>query len=386
MRFSIQITLILLLIITVGCTNKPSATTPVLVLDRNEVVQRADQYLTQKPITIAAFVAERSAGGLHDYYSEGSYWWENPEDPEGPYIRRDGHRNPNNFRSHKTALRDFALQVTTLTAAYQITSDEKYAYHAIKHLNAWFSNADTRMNPSLLYAQAIKGINTGRGIGIIDTLRLIDVALSVEALAKAGLLKNVDLAGTKKWFNDYAEWLTTHPYGDDEKKNNNNHSTWWGAQVAAYAQVAERADLLQIAQQQFKDQLEIQLAADGSFPDELGRTKPWHYMEYNLRGWTTFALLASTPTKNLWQYESKNGTLKKAIEFATPFISQPEKWTYLSVLEPKIHPERNDYLVFAYYGLNDNKYLELWQALDQNTDDNSEKDANLVLWRDRMNG
>ena len=31
------------------------------------------------------------------------------------------------------------------------------------------------MNPNLLYAQAISGRFTGRGIGIIDTLHLVEV-------------------------------------------------------------------------------------------------------------------------------------------------------------------------------------------------------------------
>ena len=38
------------------------------------------------------------------------------------------------------------------------------------------------MNPDLQYAQAIIGVNTGRGIGIIDTLHLVEVARAVMVL------------------------------------------------------------------------------------------------------------------------------------------------------------------------------------------------------------
>lgn len=349
-----------------------------------EIIAKADEYLGQQPVTITSFKAERSAGGIHDYYSEGSYWWQNPADPSGPYIRRDGQRNPSNFVAHKSVLRNFALKVNALTAAYLITQNEKYAHHAMAHLRAWFVSSTTKMNPSLLYAQAIKGVSTGRGIGIIDTVRLIDVALSVEALIEVGLLQGEDLVGIKKWFNDFGIWLTTHPYGKDEQHNDNNHSTWWGAQVAAYARVADRADLLQISQTQYKEQLAIQMVANGSFPEELSRTRPYHYMNYNLRAWTTFALLASTPKENLWQYESKNGTLEKAIDFALSFIEHPEQWAYQSELEKEIHPKRNDYLLFAYWGLKDKKYLSIWKSLERSEAKNINYDANLVLWQNQL--
>lgn len=38
------------------------------------------------------------------------------------------------------------------------------------------------MNPNLHYAEAIHGRLTGRGIGVIDTLQLVEVALRANAL------------------------------------------------------------------------------------------------------------------------------------------------------------------------------------------------------------
>ena len=46
---------------------------------------------------------------------------------------------------------------------------ERYVRHALLHLRGWFLDPAMLMNPSLLYAQAISGRFTGRGIGIIDT-------------------------------------------------------------------------------------------------------------------------------------------------------------------------------------------------------------------------
>ncbi len=376
--------MMLILFSVVRCNNHTTILSSELDWDTTSILQKANIYLSMEPVTITSYVATRSAGGIHDYYSEGSYWWPNPADPEGPFIRKDGRRNPENFRAHKEALKNFSTVVTILVASYQISGNDKYIAKALEHLKAWFVHPDTRMNPSLLYAQAIKGINTGRGIGIIDTLWLINVALCVESLEEAELLKGENRDAIRKWFGDFGEWLTTHPYGHDERNNNNNHSTWWGAQVAAYARAANRKDLLAISQEQFKRQLEIQMAADGSFPDELGRTKPFHYMNYNLRAWTNYADLASTPDENLWKYNCKNGNLKKAIDFAIPYYKTPADWPYLTELEKEIHPHQNDFLVMAYWGLDDKEYLSIWNQLSRNEKDNDEGDANLVIWKSKF--
>lgn len=398
--------LLLLLFFSAACGEPSSVETEAakdeLGIDHDAIVRAADDYLGRKVVTVTAFVSERSAGGIHDYYSEGRYWWPDEDNPDGPYVRRDGIANPQNFSGHKNALHDFSETVTTLTAAYEITGDKKYALRAIDHLIAWFSTEATRMNPTLLYGQAIKGISTGRGIGIIDTLRLINVALSVELLEKAGLLKGTDLTAIKHWFANYGDWLTTHPYGDDERNNNNNHSTWWGAQVAAFGRVANRPDLLKIADEQFRNQLPIQMATDGSLPDELGRTKPFHYLSYTLRAWATYAELLSTEKQNYWDYtfettlapytinqgeesnplppmtSGKTVSLKDAMAYALPYFKAPSTWPYRTELEKDIHPHRNEFMVFAWWGLGNKDNLNLWHNLEP---EDGELHANLVLWQ-----
>ena len=58
--------------------------------ERARVLAAADRYLKEAPITVTATRSPRSAGGLHDYFSEGDYWWPDPQNPDGPYIQRDG--------------------------------------------------------------------------------------------------------------------------------------------------------------------------------------------------------------------------------------------------------------------------------------------------------
>src|SRR5204862_3739420 len=148
--------------------------------ERARVLAAADHYGKEMPITVTASSSPRSAGGPHDFFSEGDYWWPDPQNPDGPYIQRDGMTNPNNFVDHRRFLMRLSVQVPALAAAWRLTKDERYSRHAVKHLRAWFIDENTRMNPNLQFAQAIHGRFTGRGIGIIDTIHLVEVARAVD--------------------------------------------------------------------------------------------------------------------------------------------------------------------------------------------------------------
>ena len=62
----------------------------LMAIEKPRVLKKANDYLHEEPQTVTSSQCERSAGGPHDYYSEGDYWWPDPENPEGPFIRRDG--------------------------------------------------------------------------------------------------------------------------------------------------------------------------------------------------------------------------------------------------------------------------------------------------------
>src|SRR5437660_4331126 len=202
-------------------------------LERPRVLKAANRYLTEAPVTVTAASSPRSAGGKHDFFSEGDYWWPDPKNPDGPYIQRDGMSNPDNFVEHRRAMIRLSLIVPALAAAYKLTKDKKYSTHAARHLRAWFVDDATRMNPNLQYAQAIKGRFTGRGTGIIDTLHFVEVARAAGQLD----LPPAELAPVKAWFAEYIKWMTTHPYGIAERDAKNNHGTCWCTQVAAFAQL-----------------------------------------------------------------------------------------------------------------------------------------------------
>ena len=332
-------------------------------IERPRVLKAADRYLAQQPVTVTASSSPRSAGGRHDFFSEGDYWWPDPQNPAGPYIQRDGMSNPDNFVEHRRAMIRLSLVVPALGAAYKITRQRAYADHAARHLRAWFVDGETRMNPNLEYAQAIQGRFTGRGIGIIDTLHLVEVARAAGQLD----LAPPDLAGVKQWFASYLEWMTTHAYGIAERDAKNNHGTCWVSQVAAFAQLTGNAGLTAYCRNRFQTVLiPTQEAPDGSFPLELARTKPYGYSLFNLDAFAIAAQTLTSKDRNLWTWKLPDGRgMAKAMAYMYPYIVDKKKWPQPpDVMYDKEWPVRQPCLLFAGLTLGKPEYLALWRKLD----------------------
>ena len=336
-------------------------------LERDRVLAAAEVALGEEPVTVTATRAERSAGGPHDFYSEGDYWWPDPGDPGGPYVRRDGLTNPDNFVAHRQAMRRLGRIVPDLASAFVLTGDDRYADAALRHLRAWFVDPATRMNPSLLYAQAISGRVTGRGIGIIDTVHLVEVARAVEVLAREGALSDAEADPVRHWFADYLGWLTTHPYGIDERDHGNNHSTTWALQAAAFARLAGDEAVLADVRRRFKTVLlPTQMNAEGGFTDELGRTKPYAYSLFNLDMFAAVAQAASAPEDDLWTFETPDGRgLALGLDFMAPYVADKAAWP----LPPDVEywddwPVRQPSLLFGSAALGRPELAALWAAQD----------------------
>jgi hypothetical protein len=264
-------------------------------------------------------------------------------------------------------MRRLSQIVPALVAAYELTRDEQYASTAGAHLRAWFVDTTTRMNPNLLYGQAIKGVATGRGTGIIDTIHLVEVAQSVIVLEQMGYLNGPTLAAIKSWFRDYLQWMTTHPYGLAEEHSGNNHSAAWALQAAEFARLvgdSARLDSLRVFFEH--DLIPNQMAIDGSFPKELARTKPYGYSLFQLDVMGTLAEVLSTPTKNMWTYATADGRgMAKALAFMYPFIADKTKWPKKpDVMYYDQWPVRQPSLLFGGKALHEQRYIALWKSLD----------------------
>lgn len=329
--------------------------------------RQAEAALAAAPATIVSVRNPRSAGGAHDFSSEGDYWWPDPANPEGPYIQRDGLSNPDNFTAHRTLLLDFARNVGTLAAAYRVTGDERAAAAAVRHLEAWFLAPETRMSPHLLYAQAIKGRNTGRSIGVIDTLHLAEVALAAEALRGSAALTPEKDAAITGWFRDYLRWISTHPYGVEESRAKNNHGTCWTLQAACFARLTgDEAVLAECRRRLVAVHLPDQMAADGSFPQELRRTKPYGYSIFNLDVMAALAVVLSTPGDDLMRFTLPDGrSLVRGVEFLAPFIADKARWPGKpDVMYWDEWPVRQPFLLWGAESTGRADWLKLWQSLE----------------------
>lgn len=333
---------------------------------RKQIMDEAAWALKQEPVTVTAETCSRSAGGIHDFYSEGDYWWPNPASADSPYIQRDGQTNPGNFTAHRLAMIRFSKIIGALAAAYLIDNDNKYLTQALKHCNAWFADPSTKMNPNLLYAQAIKGRFTGRGIGIIDAIQLMEVAQGIMVFQKKGKDKDLFLQG-RKWFAEFLQWLTIHQYGKDEMNAENNHGTCWVMQVAVFAKLIGNQQLIDFCKERYKKIfLPNQMAADGSFPRELKRTKPYGYSIFNLDAMATICQTLSTKEDDLWNYQTADGkSIKKGIEFLYPYIADKTKWPFQhDVMYWENWPVAQPFLAFGAAAYDNKEWFNTWKKLD----------------------
>lgn len=339
----------------------------VLEADSARVVEEANKYLTIDPVPITSSSCERSLGTINDFYSEGDYWWPNPENPDSPYVRRDGLTNPDNFKDHRIAMRNMSIYVASLTAAYKITKQKQYAEQAVRNLRTWFVEEKTRMNPNMNYAQAIKGICPGRGVGLIDGIHLVEPARAVSVLHK---MEGIDAHSYNKiviWFEEFINWMTTHEYGVDERERKNNHGSAWVMQLAEYARLTNNEIQLEYCRDRFKNTLlPNQMAEDGSFPMELKRTKPYGYSLFNIDILSTVCKILSTPANNLWEYKlSGEFGMEEGLEFIYPFIKDKTKWKLPpDVMYWEEWPVRHPSLLFGGMAFKNDEYLQLWKSLD----------------------
>ena len=341
-------------------------------IEKNRVITAADKFMKEGPITITSSSSPRSAGGKHDFFSQSDYWWPDPKNPEGPYIRKDGMTNPDNFVEHRRAMVRLSLQVPALVAAYKITNKNEYALKAIEHLKAWFIDEETKMNPHLEYAQAVMGVSTGRGVGIIDAIHLVEVAQSIIILDKARVLDESDSRIIKKWFSDFLLWMTTSKNGIEERDAKNNHGTCWVMQVAEYAKLVGDKKSLDYCRERYKTVLlPNQLGPDGSFPLELARTKPYSYSIFNLDVMTMVCQILTDEEENLFSFTLPDGrSIKTGMEFLFPFIADKSKWSYpKDVMYFDVFPNRQPFLFFGAMAFNEEKYLELWKKLNADPQD-----------------
>ncbi|NOT64340.1 MAG: alginate lyase family protein [Acidobacteria bacterium] len=296
-----------------------------------KLAQEAKQALASELFSVTSKGVTPPSGDKHDYMSQAPYFWADPKSPNGlPYIRRDGERNPeiNKISDHSTMDKMVAAS-ETLALAYYFKGDEAYAAKATQLLRAWFLDATTRMNPNLEYAQGIPGINTGRGIGLIETRGLTHAVDTIGLLAGSKAWTAADQRGVQTWFGAFLKWMQESKNGREENAAKNNHGTYYDIQAVAFALFLNQHELAKsILETAKQKRIALQIEPDGRQPLELARTKAWSYSTGNLDGLMLLARLGENVGVDLWNYETKDGrSIRRALDYLIPFALGEKKWT-----------------------------------------------------------
>jgi hypothetical protein len=165
--------------------------------------------------------------------------------------------------------------------------------------------------------------------------------------------------------------MTTSKNGLEEREAKNNHGTCWVMQVAAFAHLTGNNDLLVYCRDRLKTViLPNQIEKDGSFPQELRRTKPYGYSLFNLEALAAICQIISTPEDNLWKFETADGRgIGLAMTFMYPFIRDKKSWPRPpDVMYDNEWPMRQSSLLFSGIGLNRPEYVDAWKTLRADSD------------------
>jgi len=302
---------------------------PSVIPAYKQLLKEADKTLKFGPVSVMEKKNQPPSGDKHDYMSLAPYHWPDPAKPDGlPYIRKDGQTNPEvKEYKDKEYLPQLCQAVYTLALAYYFSEDKVYADHAARLLRVWFLDTATRMNPNLNFGQAIRGINTGRGSGMIDTRHFIKMIDGIGLLQSSSSWKAADQQGMKTWFSDFLHWMQTSKNGKDEMKADNNHGAWYDAQRLSMALFVDSTELAKKIIQNAQQRLDQQMDDAGKFPKEMERTISLHYTSFVMEAFFNIALMAEKAGMDLWNYKSPSGkSLKKGFDALQPYIAGEKKW------------------------------------------------------------
>ncbi|MEU9010304.1 alginate lyase family protein [Streptomyces sp. NPDC048479] len=311
---------------------------PALRKAAQALVARADGWLGQGPWTVVDKPKPAPGGDVHDYLSQAPYWWpsqpKTPENPWGcPYVQRDGERNPEvDTGTDRPDIGKVVNSVSTLSLAWYYTGKKQYAEHASTILRTWFVDPATRMNPNLNHGQFIPCKYDGRAIGVIDFSQQYTSVLDAIAILDTGApgWSKGDRTAMRAWNTSFLDWLVNSPFGKEESAAKNNHGTFHDMQVAALALATGDKDLARkVVLDARGKRIDPQIAADGSQPQELARTRSWHYSTFDLVAYTRLAAIGKHVGVSLWAYQGPQAqSLFKAVDYLLPAATGAAAWPH----------------------------------------------------------
>jgi len=348
----------------------------------NQIIEDANSLLSKTIPTIMEKDKPAPSGDKHDYFSCAPYWWPDPANPTGAYIRKDGVTNREVTTPDKKNLGTLTNSIIRLSLAYYLTADDKYAAKAVENLRIWFINPDTRMNPNVNYGQTIVGHfgGKGRGAGMIETYKFVEMLDGIELLKKSAAFTTNDQQQLSHWFSEYLNWMITSSIGIQEYNAKNNHGTAFEVQATRVALFVGKTDIARHYIDNFAARrIFTQIEPDGKQPLELVRTKALGYSTFNLTHLLDMCAIAKTMNVDLFPLTSKDGrSISKALEYVSQFVGKPQSnFPYKQIVDWDVVQNN---LCLQLYRADKYSTGAPFKKFYVNKQDNSKKDYNYIVF------
>jgi hypothetical protein len=295
---------------------------------KNHILLEADKALDSKSVSIVHNKWKKQFNvSPNEYVSLSTYYWPDPDNPNGKYIKKLKINNKKYKYSDRKYIDIILNKIQCLALAYKLSSNEAYADKGIKLIKCFFLNSKTHMIPRLSHSGIIvedqsKNSFTTHGC-IVDTNSFYILGDLTEIL-----LDTTSKNAMMLWFKNISDWFLYSDYGLKSKIKTNNWLTSYYVQVLSYLYASGQTELCKkILEDNFEKILITQIESDGTQPHEQSRDCPIHYSNYNLHLLTRLALIGQKYDINIWSYKhsSGKGSLYAAMINAANLIKQYNK-------------------------------------------------------------
>jgi hypothetical protein len=249
----------------------------------------------------------------NEYVSSSTYYWPDPNNPEGKYIKKSEINDDKYKYSDRKYIDVILNRIQCLALAYKISNNQAYADKGIEFVKCFFLNSKTHMIPRLSHSGIIlknqfKNTFTTHGC-IVDTNSFYILGDLVETILNSSKSNNDRSKNAMMlWFKNMSDWFLYSDYGLKAKIRTNNWLSSYYVQVLSYLYASGQTELCKkIFEDNFEQILITQIEPDGTQQHEQSRDYPIHYCNYNLHLLTRLALIGKKYDINIWSYKNSSG-------------------------------------------------------------------------------
>ena len=292
-----------------------------------KIIRKANDFIKQEPVAVTDKTICIS-GNKHNYESLATYYWPDPDNPQGPYIGKDGQTNPEINQYDFPRLLRLNEECTCLSKAFYLTDDAKYHKVLCNRLDTWFRQEETRMNPNLNYSQFIPGRHDNKGMpgGVLDAYRFVDVIESVLLADQMKSIGRVRRKTLKKWFDALGAWMIGSPNGHQARIMPNNHAIAYSGTLLEIALFTNNKLVQQDAIRSFIQNVDKQIDDEGKMPKELSRNNAFTYSIFNLSHITEVCSMIKSSGYQL--PAPTKAKIQKSAQYLSSFIGKKETFPY----------------------------------------------------------